>query len=112
MSLEFAALESTLSNTVITAFENIRLVAGAATFGAVLDRAVDKHGEYSLTSERRDRITLLKAAATAAALTPGLAVAVDPAFYTPAQITAMVKSSWKLDRMESDDGHVVEWWLK
>lgn len=110
MPADFAALESTLSSTVLTAFQNIRLAYGASVVGAVLDRAVDRVGEYDLTADRRDRITLARS--DAAGFANGQTIAADPASYTVGDLAAMPKSSWKLDRIASDDGYQVVWWLK
>lgn len=110
MMSAFAALESNLASVSLAAFENIRLTDGIAPFGAVLDRAVETMGEFRLTGERRDRITVLKSLATH--FVPGLEIGLDADSYTTDEILAMPASNWKLDRKESDDGLVVVWWLK
>lgn len=110
--MNFAAVESLTAAASAALFSNISLIQGAYAFDATLDRGVDQIGEYDLTGERRDRISLPKATATAAGFAPGVAIAVNPALYTAEQIAAMGKSIWKLDRPASDDGHMVGWWLK
>lgn len=112
MATPFASIESTLAATSVATFENIRMIAGAVPFGAVMDRDVDTIGEYGLSGERRDRITVLKSASASAGLAGGVAVSADPAYYTASEIAAMVPSSWVVDRLAVDDGHVVSWWLR
>jgi hypothetical protein len=106
----FAALESRLASATMGALANITLAKGAAVVEAILDRSVETLGEYGLTGERRDRIILLRGDASGWAV--GDAIAADPATYSAAELTAMGKSSWKLDRIAADDGHTVSWWLK
>lgn len=106
----FAALETAAAAAIQAAFANIRLVKGAAVVDATLDRSVDTLGEFGLTGERRDRITVLRSATSGWA--GGDTIAVDPATYSVDEILAMPKSSWKLDRIDDDDGHTVSWWLK
>lgn len=106
----FAALESSLAAVTLGAFENIRLSDGVNVFGAVLDRSVETVGEFDLTGERRDRITVLNS--VSGNFVPGMALEVDPAFYTVDEILAMPRAQWKLDRKDEDDGHVTVWWLK
>lgn len=107
----FAALEAHVASVTASVFGNAYLlVNGSVQVTAVLDRGLAQVGEYGLTSERRDRITLPKSSASAFAA--GQAVVADPARYTAGEITAMGKSSWKLDRVDADDGHLVSWWLK
>lgn len=110
MTASFATLESNLASASLAAFENIRLTDGIAPFGAVLDRAVETVGEFSYTGERRDRITVLKSLATT--FVPGMRIEADHATYTTAELLAMPRIEWTLDRKESDDGIVVVWWLK
>lgn len=106
----FAALESRLASATLGALANIKLAKGAGVVAAILDRSVETVGEFGLTGERRDRITLLRADASGWA--GGDAIAADPATYTAGELAAMGKSSWKLDRIAADDGHTVSWWLK
>jgi hypothetical protein len=106
----FAALETSLAAATLGAFENIRLSTGSGVFGAVLDRAVDTVGEFGLSGDPRDRITVLRA--EAANFTPGMPLAADPATYSVTERLAMPRASWHLDRMANDDGHVQIWWLK
>ena len=106
----FAALESTLASATLGALANIKLAKGAGVVSAILDRMVETVGEYGLTGERRDRITLLRTEASGWA--GGDSIAADPATYTAGELLAMGKSSWKLDRIDDDDGHTVTWWLK
>ena len=111
MSLSrFAALEAKTALIGLAAFGNAWLLNGSTPFTAVLDRSAAVLGEYNLAEERRDRITLPRS--VAASFSPGQSITADPARYTSAEITAMGKSSWKLDRIESDDGRLVTWWLK
>ena len=106
----FAALETQLAEMAIDTFHNIPLTNGADVFGAVLDRAVDTVGEFGLSGDPRDRITVLRA--EAANFTPGMPLAADPATYSVTERLAMPRASWQLDRMASDDGYVQTWWLK
>lgn len=106
----FSALEVSLAGTVMDRFENIRLSDGVDVFGAVLDRAVEFVGEYGLTGERRDRITLRRTDAVGFAR--GGAIQADPGTYSAAELAAMERTSWTLDRMDFDDGQLVSWWLK
>lgn len=99
-----------MASATLAAFANITLAKGAAVVEAVLDRAVEQMGEFGLTGERRDRITVLRTAASGWA--GGDTIAADPATYSSGELAAMGKSSWKLDRIAADDGHTVIWWLK
>lgn len=112
MSLpRFAALESRVAAIASTVFGNTHLVVnGGVQVTAVLDRGISQIGEYDLTGERRDRISLRRADALTFAA--GQTVVADTARYTAGEIAAMGKSSWKLDRLDADDGHLVSWWLK
>lgn len=67
-------------------------------------------GEFGLTGERRDRITVHRA--DAAWFANGLTIEADPLTYSAAELAAMERTSWKLDRMADDDGHLVSWWLR
>ena len=106
----FATIETRLASATLAAFENIRLLVGAAVIGGVLDRAVDSVGEYGFTGERRDRLTVKRADASAFA--NGLAIQADPSTYSVAELAAMERTSWTLDRVDADDGQVAVWWLK
>lgn len=108
--MSFAALESRLAAATLGAFANIRLSIGAFVVDATLDRSVETVGEFGLMGERRDRITVLRTAASGWA--SGDTIAVDPATYSVDEILAMPKSSWMLDRIVNDDGHAVVWWLR
>lgn len=110
MSNPFSSIETSMAVAVMAAFANIRLAKGSAVVDATLDRSVETLGEYGLTGERRDRITVLRSAASGWAV--GDTIAADPATYSAGELTAMGKSSWKLDRIANDDGHTVIWWLK
>lgn len=99
-----------MASATLGALANITLAKGAAVVEAMLDRSVETVGEFGLTGERRDRITLLRTAASGWA--GGDSIAADPATYSSGELTAMGKSSWKLDRIAADDGHTVTWWLK
>jgi hypothetical protein len=105
-----AALEARTASIGLAAHVNAWLLNGSTPFDAVLDRSVATLGEFNLTEERRDRITVMRSAA--ATFANGQAITADPARYTSAEIAAMGKSSWKLDRVDKDDGLVVSWWLK
>lgn len=106
----FASIESSLSASALAAFANIRLAYGAAVVGAVINRSVARVGEYDLSAERRDHITLARTDATG--FTSGQTIAADPTTYSIGDLAAMPRSSWKLDRIDSDDGYLVSWWLK
>lgn len=108
--MNFAALESSLASVALATFQNITLTNGVDAFGAVLDRGVEFVGEYGLTGERRDRITVARADASWFA--NGLAIQADPNTYTTAELLAMERTSWTLDRIAADDGHLVSWWLR
>lgn len=108
--MPFSAIEASLSSVTIGALSNITIYKDGSVVSAILDRSVETLGEYGLTGERRDRITLLRADASGWA--GGDSIAADPATYSADDLAAMVKSSWKLDRISSDDGHTVSWWLK
>jgi len=106
----FAALEARLASTALETFHNIHLTDGVNVVGAVLDRGVEFMGEYGLTGERRDRITVQ--VADAAWFANGLAIQADPNTYSVADLLAMERTTWTLDRMAADDGLLVSWWLK
>lgn len=108
--MNFAALESTLASVSLAAFANLTLSTGVAVFNAVMDRGVEFIGEYGLTGERRDRITVNRA--DAAEFATGLVLQADPNTYTTAELLAMERTSWTLDRIADDDGHLVSWWIK
>lgn len=106
----FAALESRLASVSLETFHNIHLTDGVNVFGAILDRGVEYVGEYGLTGERRDRITV--SLADASWFANGLQVQADPLTYSVADLLAMERTSWFLDREAANDGHLVSWWLK
>lgn len=106
----FAALELRLASVTLATFHNIHLTDGVNVVGAVLDRGVEFIGEYGLTGERRDRITVK--VADAAWFANGLAIQADPNTYSVAELLAMERTTWTLDRMAADDGLLVSWWLK
>jgi hypothetical protein len=106
----FAALEASLASVVHETFHNIHLTDGVHVIGAVLDRGVEFVGEFGLTGERRDRITVQRA--DAAWFVTGLEIQADPNTYSVEDLLAMERTKWKLDRKASDDGYLVEWWLK
>lgn len=110
MQLPAAKLENALANAEIAVHANIALTDGVRQFKAVLDRSVETVGEFDLTGERRDRITVLNS--VSGNFVPGMALEVDPAFYTVDEILSMPRAQWKLDRKDEDDGHVTVWWLK
>lgn len=98
------------SDPNVSAFSNRVLIKGGTQFKAVIDRAVLQIGEYSLSSSRQDQMTV--EIATAPALAVGDTVSMDPAYYTTAELAAEPKTSWVLDRKESDDGLIAQWWLR
>jgi hypothetical protein len=108
--MSFAALETRLAAAVIARIGNITLTDGVDGFPADLRRGVEFVGEFGLTGERRDRITVHKADATWFA--NGLSIQADPLTYSPAELLAMERTSWYLDRVADDDGQLVSWWLK
>jgi hypothetical protein len=108
--MSFAAIESRLAVATLGALANITLAKGAAVVVAILDRSVETLGEYGLTGERRDRITLLRTDGSGWAA--GDAIAADPGTYTAGELAAMERTSWTLDRLATDDGHLVSWWLR
>ena len=108
--MSFAALETRLAAAVIARIGNITLTNGVDVLPADLRRGVEFVGEYGLTGERRDRITVHRADASWFA--NGLAIQADPLTYSPAELLAMERTSWYLDRMAGDDGQLVSWWLR
>lgn len=108
--MSFAALETRLAAAVIARIGNITLTNGVDVIPADLRRGVEFVGEFGLTGERRDRITVHKADASWFA--NGLAIQADPLTYSTAELLAMERSSWYLDRVAADDGQLVSWWLK
>ena len=110
MQTEFAAFEASLSDTMVETFSNLVLTNGVSVVDAVLDRGAEFVGEYGLTGERRDRITIKKADAWWFA--NGVTIKADPATYTIDELLAMERHTWVLDRVDTDDGMLVSWWLK
>lgn len=108
--MSFATLETRLASAVIARIGNITLANGANVIPADLRRGVEFVGEYGLTGERRDRVTVQKSAASWFA--NGLVIQADPLTYSPAELLAMERTSWTLDRMADDDGQLVSWWLR
>lgn len=106
----FAALESRLAATVVARFANVALTDGTTAFTAVLDRNVQRVGEYGQFVESRDQLTFDKSAAPA--LAPGLVLNADPAVYSVDDLLAMPVTSWTLDALESDDGFAAVWWTR
>lgn len=106
----FAALESRLASAVIGTLGNIALTDGVTSYSAVLDRNVQRVGEYGQFVESRDKIAFNKSVAPA--LEPGMVLAADPAVYSVAELLAMSATSWTLDALESDDGMVAVWWTR
>jgi len=111
MSLSrFAALQARSASVAMATFGNAWLLNGATPFTAFLRQSEATLGEYNLSGERRDKITVQRS--VAASFATGQTITADPARYTPAEIAAMGKSAWKLDRVDTDDGQLVTWWLK
>lgn len=108
--MSFAALEARLAAAVIARIGNITLSNGVDVLPADLRRGVEFVGEFGLTGERRDRITVHKADATWFA--NGLSIQADPNTYSPAELLAMERTRWTLDRVADDDGQLVSWWLR
>lgn len=110
----FARLETRLAAKTANALSNIALAVGAASCKAVLDRAVEKVGEFGQFVERRDQLTFAKSALPALAppLAPGLVVTADAAQYTTDELLALPRASWTLDALESDDGYLQVWWTR
>ncbi len=106
----FAAIEAQLAETSMEVFENIHLLIGVDVIGAVLDRGVDPIGEFGMTNERRDRITVH--VDDAVNFANGVAVQADPGTYTVDQLLAMERYTWTLDSEASNDGLLAVWWLK
>jgi hypothetical protein len=106
----FATLERRLAAVNVGAFCNRVLVKGGVRFNAVLDRDLNPVGDFDLTAHRQDRLTLDLANAPALAI--GDTVSMDPDWYTAPELAAESKTSWKLERKDSDDGTVAVWWLK
>lgn len=106
----FSDLEARLADKAVRAFANITLTDGVASYSAVLDRNVQRVGEYGQFVESHDQITFNKYAAPA--LAAGLVLAADPAVYSVDQLLAMPATSWTLDALESDDGMVAVWWTR
>ena len=92
----FAAIETSMATAMLAAFANITLVNGSDVFDAVLDSGVEFVGEYGLTGDLRDRLTVLKSDAREFA--NGLVLHADPATYSVDELLAMTRSAWTLDR--------------
>lgn len=106
----FYMIERKLAAVNVSAFCNRVLVKGGVQFNAILDRNINRFGEYDLNAERQDRMTV--SLADSPALAVGDVVSMDPAYYTGTELAAEPKTSWRLDRKESDDGAVAVWWLR
>lgn len=111
MSLpRFAALEARVASLVSSVFGNVHLlVAGTVQVTAVLDRSIERIGEFGAVVSMSDRITVPRA--VAAGFAPGATVVADPARYTVDEILSMPRSSWTLDSLASSDGALSVWWL-
>ena len=110
--MSFAAVEALSASAAAALFVNFHLIKGTYAFAVTLDRGVEQIGEYNLSGERRDRISLLKSTAAAAGLAGGATVSPDPAHYSVGELAAMVPANWVIDRKDADDGHIVSYWLK
>lgn len=108
--MTFDVLESRLADAVINGIGNIVLSNGIDVMRADLRRGVEFVGEYGATGELRDRITVRRQ--DAALFERGMVIQADPLTYTPAELLAMPRTSWTLDRMADDNGHLVSWWLR
>lgn len=106
----FAVLEARLAAATVSAFANIVLTDGAHRYSAVLDRGVERVGEYGQFIESRDQLSFDKLAAPA--LAAGLVLQADPAYYTTAELLAMPRLRWTLDALQSDDGSISVWWTR
>jgi hypothetical protein len=106
----FAALEARLAAATVSAFANIVLTDGAYRYSAVLDRGVERVGEYGQFTESRDQLSFDNLAAPA--LTPGLALNADPDYYSANDLVDMPRRQWTLDALQSDDGRVSVWWTR
>lgn len=108
--MTFDVLESRLADAVINGIGNIVLSNGIDVMRADLRRGMEFVGEYGATGELRDRITVRRQ--DAVWFERGLVIQADPLTYTPAELLAMPRTSWTLDRMADDNGHLVSWWLR
>lgn len=106
----FARLESRLAAASVRAFGNIMLSDGVQSVSAVIDRNVERLGQFGEMVERRDRITFSLSGSPE--LASGLRLFADPDAYTPDELLAMPCTEWTLDALESDDGLVAVWWVK
>lgn len=106
----FATLETRLAAKTVSAFSNLALALGAARFTAVLDRNVQRVGEFGQFIESRDQLTINKA--DIPELSVGTVLTADAAAYTAAELLALPRASWTLDALESDDGFIAVWWAR
>lgn len=110
--LDFATLEADLATTVVGTFANVYLVraSDSVAFTAVLDRAVERVGEYGQVIDRRDQLTVQTV--DGLTLAGGDTLAADPDEYTPDALAALPRSAWVLDGLASDDGYVQTWYTR
>lgn len=108
--MSFSTVEARLAAAVIAQIGNITLSDGVNVIRADMRRGVDFVGEYGITGERRDRITVLKS--DASWFVNGLSIQADPRTYSVDELLAMERTSWTLDRMAEDNGYLVSWWLR
>lgn len=106
----FANLEARLAAVTVARLANIALAAGTARYTAVLDRAVERLGEYGQFIESRDQITFNTM--TAPDLAVGLVLQADPEQYSFDELRAMPRTTWTLDALQSNDGHLAVWWTR
>lgn len=107
---QMAELERMTAEVGIGLLANRVLTDGAERYQAIVDRNVERLGEYGQMVERRDRLTLV--AAGAVRPRTGDTLEADPTYYSAAELAAMDKTDWTLEMLESDDGHVMVWWAR
>ena len=106
----FANLEARLAAVTVARLANIALVSGTARYAAVLDRAVERLGEYGQFIEARDQLSF--DTQTAPGLAAGLVLRADPEQYSFDDLQVMPRSEWTLDALQSNDGLVAVWWTR
>lgn len=85
---------------------NLRAVKGGVSFNALLERGTGQIGGAAFSADRFTTLTYYKSA-LATPLKNGDTVTADSTYYTAGELADMEKTTWTVDGVDSDDGHLV-----
>lgn len=101
----FASVELRMSQDALVMLTNLYAVKGGVSFSAHLARDEAHIGVESFSSERMSTLTYIKSSLPVA-LKRGDIVTADSAIYTAGELADMEQTSWTVDGVDHDDGHL------